>query len=204
MAKIYTKTGDDGTTGLVNGKRVVKFDHRIDLYGDVDELNSFIGLVVSYLTQLDNSTEDNSSDIEGQILLLKQVQHNLFNLGSQLACELNDRAKYNLPDIDPALVSSVEKNIDKMTEDLGPLRNFILPGGSVISATVHVARTTARRVERKLVEFNQTTEKAPTSSVILLNRISDYLFVLARYVNKCLGYSEDQWSPKAKAPTSGA
>lgn len=184
--KIYTKTGDEGETGLVGGERVSKTDKRIDLYGEVDELNSRIGIVTSYLSK-------------DEILLrshdfLKKIQNNLFNLGSNLACEESQRQVYKLPQIDISMISLMEIEIDFMEENLSELKNFILPGGSLASAHTHLCRTSCRRVERLLWDFHLTTkEELPLYSAIFLNRLSDYFFVLSRYLNKFYKVQENQW-----------
>lgn len=188
-AKIYTKTGDKGETGLVSGSRIPKSDRRIDLYGELDELNSRIGFSCSNL----------ALEIEFQhtIDFLHHVQSAIFDLGSNLACEVENRGKFNLPQISDLFINDLEFEIDKMEASLPVLQNFILPGGSVLAASIHLCRTNARTCERKLVEyFNTTGEALPPNSVIFLNRLSDYLFVLARYVNKAKGLAEINWKPR--------
>jgi cob(I)alamin adenosyltransferase len=188
MTKVYTKTGDKGETSLVGGSRVLKSDYRIDIYGDVDELNSFIGLLISSV--LENKL---AIDVE----TLEIVQNNLFNLGSQLACEVDKRDQYKLPAIDNALTHLLEKKIDLMDEDLQKLKNFILPGGSVPASFAHLARTICRRVERKLVAANcDLNYTLPENGINFINRLSDYLFVYARFINLKLGKPEVLWSPK--------
>ena len=184
MAKIYTKTGDEGLTGLVSGNRISKSDDRIDLYGDIDELNSFIGLAQHYLT-----------DKKAKDLLLK-VQSALFDLGSNLACEEENRANYKLPQVHIDLVTSLEKQMDEMDKELPKLKNFVLPGGSLTAGHLHVARTVCRRVERKLVHFKlKSGESLPENSLIFLNRLSDYFFMLSRYVNFKENVNEIEWKP---------
>jgi len=179
--KVYTKTGDKGETGLVGGTRVSKSEPRIDLYGEVDELNSVIGLGVSYLDKKQFSKE---------IRLLQKIQNNLFNLGSQLACEADKREQFKLPQIEVNLIADLEAEIDNMDESLEPLKNFILPGGTQAAAAFHLARTVTRRVERKGVGFNE----APSHMHAFLNRLSDYFFVLSRYINKVSGKSDIEWT----------
>ena len=188
MAKIYTRTGDDGSTGLISGNRVQKNDVRISLYGEVDELNSFIGFHLACLTSLPKEAL-----LLDQIELLKKIQSNLFNLGSHLACEVENRAKYKLPPINLKLIGSLESAIDAMEAQLQTLQNFILPGGSQASASAHLCRAVSRRVERTLVEFNQTQELVPEGSIQFINRISDYFFVLARYLNKLQKVPDILW-----------
>jgi len=188
-SKVYTKTGDNGETGLVSGNRTPKSDIRIDLYGELDELNSRIGLSCSKLSQ----------DIEFQqtVNFIHHIQSAIFDLGSNLACEVENRAKYNLPQISDEFIGDLEFEIDKLDSELPPIKNFILPGGTVTSASIHICRTNARTVERKLIGyFNTTKEELPQNSVIFLNRLSDYFFVLARYVNKIKNVEEINWKPR--------
>lgn len=186
MSKIYTKTGDSGETGLVNGKRISKADPRIDLYGDVDDLNSKIGYSISHL-----NLNPKFSSIG---IFLERIQCALFDLGSNLACEAGFRTKFNLPQIHLDLVLELEANIDTLVTSLPPLTNFILPGGSLTASSLHLCRTSARSCERKLVSFQiLTKEDIPDNSLIFLNRLSDYFFVLSRYVNKEEGIKEIVW-----------
>jgi cob(I)alamin adenosyltransferase len=188
-SSVYTKTGDKGETGLVSGNRTLKSDIRIDLYGELDELNSRLGLCASQL----------SADLEFQQIVnfLHHIQSAIFDLGSNLACEVENRAKYNLPQISGEFVADLELEIDKLDAELPQLKNFILPGGSIVASTLHVARTSARTVERKLIGFyEKSKEELPPNSVIFLNRLSDYLFILARYVNKHKGVDEINWRPR--------
>lgn len=188
-SKVYTKTGDQGQTGLVSGNRASKADIRIDLYGELDELNSRLGVCASLL----------ASDLEFQQIVnfVHHIQSAIFDLGSNLACEIENRAKYNLPQISDEFIGDLELEIDKLDSELPPLKNFILPGGSVVSSTIHIARTNTRTVERKIILYYETTkEELPMNSVIFLNRLSDFLFVLARYVNKVKGVEEINWKPR--------
>lgn len=188
-SKIYTKTGDQGETGLVSGNRTRKSDSRIDLYGELDELNSRIGLSCSQL----------SLDLEFQqtVNFLHHIQSAIFDLGSNLACEVENRAKFNLPQISDEFIGDLEQEIDRLDHELAPLKNFILPGGTVVASSIHLCRTNARTVERKLLHYFETTkEDLPVNSVIFLNRLSDYFFVLARYVNKMKSVEEIAWKPR--------
>jgi cob(I)alamin adenosyltransferase len=188
-SKVYTKTGDQGETGLVSGNRTLKSDARIDLYGELDELNSRVGLSCSQLS--------NHLEFQHIVGLLHHIQSALFDLGSNLACEVENRARYNLPKISDEFILELELEIDKMDTELPPLKNFILPGGSLEAATIHLCRTNARTVERKLVAyFNLTKEELPQNSIIFLNRVSDYFFILARYVNKVKKVEEINWKPR--------
>ena len=179
--KIYTKTGDDGTSGLIGGTRVKKYDERLEAYGTIDELNSWIGMIISAID--DGSIKK----------VLVSVQNDLFLVGSHLA---TDDARSDLKEKLPFKESEIdllEKEIDRMQESLAMLRNFILPGGCIASNYAHVARTVCRRAERRIARLNnsQSTEK---SLLIFINRLSDYLFVLSRYINFKTGFKETFWS----------
>ncbi len=181
MAKIYTKTGDKGETSLVSGSRVSKADQRIDLYGEVDELNSFVGFLATVVNEK---------------ALLEKIQSTLFNLGSQLACEAEKREQFQLPKIPVELVLQLEQAMDQMDQSLKPLKNFILPGGSEAAARAHLCRVIARRVERHLLNYHTLSNEAlPENSVTFLNRLSDYFFVLSRYLNHQQGEPEVLWKP---------
>lgn len=187
-SKIYTRTGDEGTTGLVSGARVSKSDERIALYGELDELNSRIGFTLSLM----------ASERKKEIDFLHKIQSAIFDLGSNLACEPENREKFKLPQIPEKLIEELEAEIDQMDKTLEPLKNFILPGGYSCAASVHLLRTCARNVERKLVfHLKQTGEELPAFSLIFLNRLSDYFFVLARYLNKLENVKEITWKPRS-------
>ncbi|MFI5204924.1 MAG: cob(I)yrinic acid a,c-diamide adenosyltransferase [Flavobacteriales bacterium] len=179
--KIYTKGGDKGSTSLFSGKRVPKSALRIEAYGTLDELNSFTGLLHAQLSQ-DFIKKD-----------LLQIQSHLFAMGSWLASELPDKTK--LPVLDETEVTFLEHSIDKMEEELEPMRNFILPGGNVQVSSAHVCRTVCRRAERNCVKL-ASEENIPAHVIIYLNRLSDYFFVLARYLGKLTGSTEIPWKPK--------
>ena len=188
-AKVYTRTGDQGKTGLVSGNRISKADSRIDLYGELDELNSRVGVGVSFLSQ----------DVEFKQVVdfLHHIQSAIFDLGSNLACEVENRAKYNLPQISDEYIADIEHEIDRMDAELAPLKSFILPGGTHAAAAFHVCRTGARSVERKLIQFFESTqEELPANSGIFLNRLSDYFFILSRYLNKHKNVDEIEWKPR--------
>lgn len=166
ITRVYTKTGDTGETSLVNGDRVSKDTARVAAYGDVDELNSMLGVVRSFLS-------DAAMD-----LVLDHLQNDLFILGADLASP-ND---IEVPRISADLVEGIEGEIDKLMEELEPLKEFILPGGSKAASFLHVARTIARRAERTVVGLQRDEEINPLA-VIYLNRLSDYLFVASRVAN---------------------
>ncbi|HTW95707.1 MAG TPA: cob(I)yrinic acid a,c-diamide adenosyltransferase [Tepidisphaeraceae bacterium] len=182
--KIYTKTGDDGTTGLIGGKRVSKSDARIECFGTIDELNAAIGLAAA-------AALDPSSMLD----LLRAVQGDLFVIGSHLALPEGMAAPGYLPPIDEAIVSRLEMEIDEAETHLPALRNFILPGGSEMAARLHLARTICRRAERTLVYF---AGERPVPAVILtyMNRLSDWLFVHARLANHRACVADVPWHGK--------
>lgn len=179
--KIYTKTGDEGQTALFGGKRLPKSHLRIECYGTVDELNSYLGLV------RDRTEDDHIREI------LFEIQNRLFDLGANLA---SDPAK-NLPspNVAPADIQLLENEIDAMEQTLPPLKNFILPGGHPTVSHCHVARCVCRRAERLVVALNM---EEPVSPEVLkyLNRLSDFLFVLARKLGQNLGATEVVWKGK--------
>ena len=184
LNKIYTKTGDDGTTGLVRGPRRMKHDLRVECFGTVDEANSFIGMArlhTSSMPRLDR--------------LLARVQNDLFDLGSDLATPGADPegAEPSLR-ITPAQTEWIEQQIDHYNETLAPLTSFVLPGGTPLAATLHVARTVVRRAERLVVDLMAREPDVSPAVTIYLNRLSDLLFVMARVANG-QGANDVLWSP---------
>ena len=181
--KIYTKTGDKGETGLFGGERVSKHSTRLDAYGTVDELNSFLGLAI---------LEVNNQEIKS---IIKEIQQKLFVVGSDLATpqtEKNEKLKITrTPD---EYIDETEKLIDKFESQLDELKNFILPGGSKGSALLHICRTIARRAEREIVALKNTDEIG-NNIVIFLNRLSDLFFVLSRFENKYSNIPDTKWIP---------
>ncbi len=179
--KIYTKTGDKGTTSLLSGTRVAKYHPRLHAYGTVDELNSWIGLLREYA---DTNTKS----------LLIEVQETLFSMGSHLAVEVG-KATFAMPNLPEAGIKNLENAMDAMDKNLPELRNFILPGGHIAVAQCHIARTVCRRAERFVVEL-ANTDDVPEFAVIYLNRLSDFLFVLSRKFAQDFGAEEIAWNPK--------
>jgi cob(I)alamin adenosyltransferase len=180
--KVYTKTGDKGTTGLLGGTRVSKSDIRIEAYGNVDELNSWIGLL------RDLPVNDKRQD------LLTKIQDRLFVIGSWLAMEGIDNI-YNIPEIKEADIKLLENEMDSMDELLPPLKNFVLPGGDTSVSYAHIARTVCRRAERQVIRL---AEVATISEIVIkyLNRLSDFLFVLSRKLTLELNVKETYWISK--------
>jgi cob(I)alamin adenosyltransferase len=184
--KIYTKSGDKGQTSLVDGTRVPKSHLRLETYGTVDELNSFVGLLRSEITR-----EDRLKDLK-EIQYLWNIQNLLFNLGSRLACA-DPQMRDQLPGLGQSAIETIEKNIDHLTQSLTPLRNFILPGGSPPASLAHVCRSVCRRAERITYALHES-EPQPEDILIYLNRLSDYFFTLARWLSLKTGSEDQLWS----------
>lgn len=182
IMKIYTKTGDKGSTSLVGGTRVSKTELRIEAYGTVDELNSYIGLV------RDQKVNETRKDI------LKEIQDRLFTIGSILASE-PEQTKKRIPDLLESDVELLEKEMDRMVTFLEPMRYFILPGGHQSISFAHLARTVCRRAERIILKLSEESE---VNELIIkyLNRLSDYIFVLCRIMAKELEVEEIAWKPR--------
>lgn len=183
--KIYTKTGDDGTTGLFGGERVEKDSLRIESYGTVDELNSAMGLARAHGLSIEHDR------------LVGMIQEQLFVLGADLATPRSERneKKNSLPRVTPYDIECLEQAIDSMEEELPPLKHFILPGGSAAGAALHLARTICRRAERHVVSLMHREPGIGSLPLQYLNRLSDLLFVLARAVNWSTGAEERPWIP---------
>ncbi len=182
--KIYTKTGDKGNTSLIGGTKVLKSDLRIEAYGTVDELNSFVGLC------RDLVDDENSKKI------LIEIQDRLFTIGSSLACDPEKETKMKIPDLKEDDVSLLEKEIDRMNETLPEMKSFILPGGHLTVSYLHITRCVCRRAERNCVRLQQELNEHNSLIIKYLNRLSDYLFVLARYVAHLLNVNEVTWKPR--------
>jgi cob(I)alamin adenosyltransferase len=200
LTKIYTRTGDEGITGLSDFSRTRKTDPRIEAYADVDEANSALGVAIS-LAQNEFDTET--------LALLQQIQNDLFDLGADLSNPLNEFYEYPPLRMNPAWITDLEQSIDKYNKDLGKLDSFILPGGSGLAAGLHLARTVVRRAERATWHAIEAygTEPAkkghPNGGINIdaakyLNRLSDLLFVLARYANVKHG-GDVKWEPRRGA-----
>jgi cob(I)alamin adenosyltransferase len=182
--KIYTKTGDAGYTSLIGGTKVPKSHIRIDTYGTVDELNSHIGLLNDYLTNEPTKT------------MLKEIQDRLFTIGSSLAVDPNKETKMEIPDLHESDVELLENEIDRMNEILPEMKHFILPGGHLSISQAHVCRCVCRRAERLCVAMQQAELAVEPLIIKYLNRLSDYLFVVARYIGHLLNVPEIVWKPR--------
>ena len=182
-SKLYTRGGDDGTTSLVSGTRVHKSDLRIDIYGDLDQLNSLIGFSLS----------KTGPELSELFRTLTNVQKDLFVMGSNMACEEQKRLEYKLPQLESASIKFLENSIDGLDSQLPTLKSFILPSGSELGCRLHICRTFTRNLERKMADFDKNVESAPANYLIFLNRLSDYFFVAARYVNAKSEVQEVNW-----------
>src|SRR5215831_2418934 len=182
--KIYTKTGDQGTTSLIGGTKVLKSDLRIEAYGTVDELNSYIGLC------RDLAVDDGSKKI------LREIQDRLFTIGSSLACDREKEPKLKIPDLKDEDIAILEKQIDRMDQDLAELKQFVLPGGHPTVSHMHIARCVCRRAERCCVRLKLESTEEDQLIIKYLNRLSDYLFVLARYTSHLLNVEDIRWVPR--------
>ncbi len=184
ITKVYTRTGDDGTTSLGAGQRVPKDSLRVEAYGTVDELNSHVGVAIA-------------AGIEPALAeALAKIQNDLFHLGSDLCVTEDDKASRPVPRIEPRHVDALEQLIDRLSADLSPLENFVLPGGTAGAAQLHVARTVCRRAERLAVTLSRG-EAVGDQVVVYLNRLSDLLFVMARWENRKKETPDVLWDSRA-------
>ena len=179
-SKVYTKTGDDGTTSLISGKRVPKHNHRIKANGALDELIAWLGIIRDHL---DNGETE---------LYLFQIQNELMNLAALLAVPDQKALPKGVEPIDKSQIELIEKKIDALSKELPPLRNFIIPGGHVLVSYSHLARSVCRRAERNITELNEK-ELIQNECIIYVNRLSDYLFMLSRKFTKDMQVSETKW-----------
>lgn len=187
--KIYTKKGDTGTTQLIGGTRVPKHHLRIECYGTIDELNSFVGMVGD---QIEKARLPKAR--KKQKKLLREIQDRLFTIGSSLASD-PEKSKMKIPDLKEEDVLLLENEMDKMEKELPQLKSFILPGGHVANSTCHVARCVCRRAERLATQLKES-EFVDELVIKYLNRLSDFLFVLARKISNDLNADEIQWKPR--------
>ncbi len=184
ITKVYTRTGDDGTTGLGTGARVPKTHARVVAYGTVDELNAQIGVVRA------------SHPAAGLVAPLRTIQNELFHAGAELCMPVADGDQPKGPRIEPRHVQALETLMDRLSAELEPLANFVLPGGHLAAAHLHVARTICRRAERDVLRL-RATETVASPLIEYLNRLSDALFVMGRYQNKVAGVDEPLWDSRA-------
>lgn len=182
--KIYTKTGDKGSTSLIGGTKVLKSHYRIESYGTIDELNSYIGLVKDMLQPVHQGST------------LPEIQDRLFTIGSALACDPNKETALKIPDLKQSDIQLLEDEMDKMDEVLEPMKSFILPGGHPTISTIHIARCVCRRAERLCVQLMDIGEPVEPLILQYLNRLSDYLFILARYAGHLLAVPDIPWKPR--------
>ena len=188
--KIYTKTGDKGLTGLIDGKRIPKSDIRIIAYGSIDELNSYIGLSISLLSQNKTNNNTNNQSFSDIIITLNRIQNELFVIGSDLADP--DLSKSTSLRVQSTMITVLENDIDNYEKELSPITYFILPGGSVESSTLHIARSITRRAETNVSKL-LLKDIINNLVLIYLNRLSDLLFVLSRTVNQRLQILDIAW-----------
>ena len=182
--KIYTKAGDQGKTSLIGGTRVPKSHIRIESYGTVDELNSFIGLLSDLVEDAKIKTD------------LKEIQDRLFTVGSSLACDPEKESALKIPDLKEEDIAGLELAMDAMNEVLAPMKSFIIPGGHQAISTAHIARCVCRRAERWCVNMQEEDLFVETLVIKYLNRLSDYLFTLARYIGHLNGVADLPWKPR--------
>lgn len=182
--KIYTKTGDKGITSLIGGTKVPKSHLRIESYGTIDELNSWIGLL------------NDQFNIKHENILLKEIQDRLFTIGSSLACDPEKEPKLKIPDLGESDILLLEKEMDKLNSKLPEMKSFLIPGGHPAVSSAHIARCICRRAERLAVALQQHNMFVDPLVIKYLNRLSDYLFVLARYIGKHLKVKEIPWKPR--------
>jgi len=185
-SNIYTKVGDKGETSLLSGTKVFKSDLRLEMYGTLDELNSWLGLIICRLKM-------NKALIQEEEFL-EMIQNSLFDLGSLLACEKEKQIRFSLTQLPISQVLEMEARIDKIETSVGVLKNFIIPGGGETASFTHLARTVCRRCERLMVRFEkECKDELPENALIFINRFSDYLFILGRLINKIEGHPEILW-----------
>jgi cob(I)alamin adenosyltransferase len=188
--RLYTKTGDDGTTGLFGGTRVSKDHDRVEAYGTVDELNAVLGVA---------RATDPPREIDE---ILEAVQNDLFAVGAEIACAPGKEARLACRPVDGPEIAALERAIDRAEDALPALRNFVLPGGSPTASALHHARTVCRRAERRVLRAGRA-EHVRGELVVYLNRLSDLLFALARRANQLSGQPDVPWQPRKDQPEAG-
>ena len=199
-SKIYTRTGDKGKTALIGGTKVPKNHIRIESYGTVDELNSFIGLLYDQLEiaghRLDKGDRPARDGLSVAGGLLREIQDRLFTIGSSLACDPDKAPQLKIPDLKEEDILLLEKEIDRINDELPPMKSFLLPGGDLAVSTAHIARCVCRRAERICVNMQENNLYIDPVVLRYLNRLSDYLFMLARYAGHLLKIAEIPWKPR--------
>lgn len=191
LSKIYTKTGDNGTTSLVGGIRINKDSVRLEAYGTIDELSSHIGMLVSLLET------NNHTSIPETIETLENIQCKLFNIGTYLATDTSQTPIYESAKLYPEEITFIEKHIDEITANLPEINSFILPGGNIAASQCHICRTVCRRAERCIIALSNETEIS-NHIIRYVNRLSDYFFVLARNINILFNTKEKIWQKTCK------
>jgi cob(I)alamin adenosyltransferase len=208
-SKIYTRTGDKGLTSLIGGTKVPKSHLRIESYGTVDELNAFIGFLGDHLSGTPSPDRKPSIDypaptgahpapspFSAEITFLREIQDRLFTIGSSLACDPDKEPKLKIPDLKKEDIEGLEKEIDRMNAALPPMRSFVLPGGHQAVSAAHIARTVCRRAERICVNMQENGLFIEPIVLQYLNRLSDHLFMLSRYIGLLLDVPETPWKPR--------
>jgi cob(I)alamin adenosyltransferase len=194
--KIYTRTGDKGKTALIGGTKVPKSHIRIESYGTVDELNSYIGLLSDHLAAASGVISHPVFPLSASVQTLREIQDRLFTIGASLACDPDKESKMKIPDLKEEDIRALEEDIDRMNEILPEMRSFILPGGHIAVSTAHVARCICRRAERICVQMQEEGMFIEPVVLKYLNRLSDHLFTVARYAGQLLQAAEIPWKPR--------
>jgi cob(I)alamin adenosyltransferase len=194
--KIYTRTGDKGKTALIGGTKVPKSHIRIESYGTVDELNSYVGLLSDHLAAASGIVSQPVFPLTASIQTLRGIQDRLFTIGASLACDPDKESKMKIPDLNEEDIKALEEDIDRMNEVLPEMKSFILPAGHIAVSTAHVARCVCRRAERICVQMQEDGQFIDPLVLKYINRLSDHLFTLARYAGHLLQAEELPWKPR--------
>jgi len=194
--KIYTRTGDKGKTALIGGTKVPKSHIRIESYGTVDELNSYVGLLSDHLAAASGIISHPVFPLTASIQTLREIQDRLFTIGASLACDPDKESKMKIPDLNEEDIKALEEDIDRMNEVLPEMKSFILPAGHIAVSTAHVARCVCRRAERICVQLQEDGQFIDPLVLKYINRLSDHLFTLARYAGHLLQAPEIPWKPR--------
>ena len=194
--KIYTRTGDKGKTALIGGTKVPKSHIRIESYGTVDELNSYVGLLSDHLAAASGIVSHPVFPLTASIQTLREIQDRLFTIGASLACDPDKASKMKIPDLNEEDIKALEEDIDRMNEVLPEMKSFILPAGHIAVSTAHVARCVCRRAERICVQMQEDGQFIDPLVLKYINRLSDHLFTLARYAGHLLQAPEIPWKPR--------